>query len=47
MPSEDNEVDMNGDKGDGNCEDTNSHKSERSGASAEPEVNHVISIFSH
>jgi hypothetical protein len=41
-PNENNEVDMNGDKGDENCEDTNSHKSEKSGASAEPEVNHIV-----
>jgi C-terminal processing protease CtpA/Prc len=41
-PNENNEADMNGDKGDENCEDTNSHKSEKSSASAEPEVNHVV-----
>ncbi|XP_069693042.1 Na(+)/H(+) exchange regulatory cofactor NHE-RF2 [Periplaneta americana] len=38
MPNEDGEVDMNGEKTDGNCEDSSSHKSERSGASAEPEA---------
>lgn len=38
VPNEDNEVDMNGEKSDENCEDTNSHKSEKSGASAEPET---------
>lgn len=35
------EIDMNGEKGDGNCEDLDSHKSERSAASPEPEVNYV------
>lgn len=35
------EVDMNGEKGDGNCVDTHSHQSERSAASPEPEVNYV------
>lgn len=38
-----NEVDLNGEKGDENCEDTNSHKSEKSGASPEPEENQVVS----
>ncbi|PSN47880.1 hypothetical protein C0J52_01262 [Blattella germanica] len=37
VPNEDGEVDVNGDKGDVN-EDTVSHKSERSVASAEPEA---------
>jgi membrane-associated protease RseP (regulator of RpoE activity) len=37
----DDEIDMNGEKSDGNCVDTHSHKSERSAASPEPEVNCV------
>lgn len=34
----DDEIDMNGEKSDGNCVDTHSHKSERSAASPEPEA---------
>lgn len=47
VPNEDNEMDMNGEKSDGNHEDTTSQKSERSAASAEPEVKHArcIGIF--
>jgi len=41
MTNADDEVDMNGEKGDGNCVDSHSHKSERSAASPEPEVNYV------
>jgi len=37
MTDTDDEVDMNGEKGDGNCVDTHSHQSERSAASPEPE----------
>lgn len=38
IPNEDNDIDLNGEKNDGNYEDTHSHKSERSAASVEPEV---------
>ncbi|PNF29908.1 hypothetical protein B7P43_G07292 [Cryptotermes secundus] len=38
VTNEDNEVDMNGEKGEENCEDTNSHKSEKSAASGEHET---------
>jgi C-terminal processing protease CtpA/Prc len=41
IPNEKNEVGMNGEKNDGNCEDTHSHKSERSAASPEPEVKYI------
>jgi hypothetical protein len=39
--TDDDQVDMNGKKGDGNCVDTHSHQSERSVDSPEPEVNYV------
>jgi membrane-associated protease RseP (regulator of RpoE activity) len=41
MTDADDEVDVNGEKGDGNSVDTNSHESERSAASPEPEVNYI------
>jgi C-terminal processing protease CtpA/Prc len=37
--TDDDQVDVNGEKGDGNSVDTHSHESERSAASPEPEVN--------
>ena len=38
VPNDDGEIDINGEKNDANGEDTSSHKSEKSAASAEPEV---------